>query len=118
MNAGLIKTFVAASAVTARRIVKFTAAGKIEHATAGTDNSVGVSNRVGDVAADDRVDVHLSRTTEVEAGAAIAYGVSVAAGADGKAVPAVAGDVAVGFAVGDATADGDILDILLVRHKV
>ena len=54
---------------------------------------------------------------EVEAGAAIAAGAPVTSDANGKAVAAAAGQIAIGFSVESADADGDIITIHYARHK-
>lgn len=119
MNVGFVKTFAAGAAVAKRRIVKFDGSGDIVQGAAAADLLVGISDQAADIAISERVDVHMSGQPEVEAGAAIAAGAPVTADANGKAVTAgVAGNVAIGFAVESADADGDIITIHIVRHTV
>jgi len=110
------KTLTAGAALAAALIVKFDGSGNAVPATAATDLSIGVSDPTVEVAAGDRTDVTLSGLVEVKASAAIAYGASVTAAADGKAVTAATGNVAVGWAFSNATAADDILLIHLGRH--
>ena len=117
MNIGFTKTFHAGGAVIKRRFVKFDGSGDVVQASASADLLIGVSDTAGDVASGDRIDVLMSIQPEIEAGAAIAAGAPVTSNADGKAVTAAAGQIAGGFAVESADADGDIITIHICRHK-
>lgn len=116
MNIGFTKTFEAGAAVLAKRLVKFDGSGDIVQAAAAADLVIGISDR-GAAAAADRIDVIMAGQPEVEAGAAFAAGAPITADANGKAVAAGAGEIAIGFAVEAALADGDIVTIHLCRHK-
>ena len=118
MNVGFTKTFIAGGAVTKRRLVKFDGSGNVVQASAAADLLIGVSDSAGDVAASgDRIDVLMGSQPEVEAGAAIAAGAPITSNANGKAVTAGVGEIAIGFAVEGADADGDIITIHYARHK-
>lgn len=99
------------------RILKYDGEGNVVLATAGTDIQVGVAliesgcnditgQESGKVAVGDDVDIQIKDIGYVLAGADIAKGSEVAAGADGKAVAAVAGDYVLGIALSKASADG------------
>lgn len=99
------------------RILKYDGEGNVVLATAGTDIPVGVAliesgcnditgQESGKVAVGDDVDIQIKDIGYVLAGADIAKGSEVAAGADGKAVAAVAGDYVLGMALSKASADG------------
>lgn len=93
------KTFVAAVDIPAHRLVKFGADDNtVTLATTGTDNVIGVSDNV-DVKAGNTVDVATLGVEKVQYGGTIERGKSITAGADGKAVAAQAGDIAVGYAL-------------------
>jgi len=116
MNRMIVKTMIAGAAITKRRIVKYDGNGKPVQASAASDLSIGVSDNAADAASGDRVEVVLCGLPEVEAGGAIAAGASVTADANGKAVAAATGNVAVGWAYANADADGDIIEIMPGRH--
>lgn len=89
-NPGLAKTFHAAGAIAARRIVKFGAtAGTIVQAVADADALIGVCAQPGGAASGARVDAYLTGIVEVDYGATVAAGDMLTADADGKAVPVV-----------------------------
>jgi len=110
------KTLTAAAAILAARIVKYDGSGNVVPATAAADLSIGVSDPTVEVASGDQVDVELTGLVEIKASAAIAFGASVTAAADGKAVTAATGDVAVGWAFSNAEAADDIFLVQLCRH--
>lgn len=116
MNRHLVKTMIAGAAIPKRRIVKYGADGRPVPSAAAADLHIGVSDNAADIAAGERVEVVLSGLPEVEAGTSIAFGASVTADADGKAVTAATGDIAIGWAYAAAEADGDIIDIMPGRH--
>ena len=99
------------------RIMKYDENGNVVLATAGTDIPVGVAlieagyNDIsgvesGKVAVGDDVDIQIKDIGFVIAGAEIKKGQEVAAGADGKAAVAVAGDYVLGIALNSVSADG------------
>jgi len=96
---GLIKSLVATAAVPARRLVKFGAAdGAGVLATDGSAYIRGVSADI-DTAIGERISVQMSgNVAEVVYGGNVTRGDSLTADAQGRAVAAVAGDHAVGFA--------------------
>lgn len=82
------RTYDAAAAIPARRIVKFTANLTVNLATAATDDMIGVTADVGAEAAGDRVDVYRSGPVEIDVGGTIARGKEITADASGKAIQA------------------------------
>lgn len=82
------RTYDAAAALPARRIVKFTANLTVGLATAATDDAIGVTTDVATAAAADRVDVIRRGPAEIEVGGNIARGKEITADANGKAVQA------------------------------
>ncbi len=69
-NAGLIRAFIQGAPVNPRRFVKLDGAGKIVQAGANDAAIIGVSDQVGVAETGARIDVRLTGTAEVEAGAA------------------------------------------------
>jgi hypothetical protein len=68
-----------------------------------------------DPAADGRAGcIGIDGISKVVAGAAISAGAYVASDANGKAVTAASGDIAVGIAVTAASADGDVISVQLM----
>ncbi|MEM6905429.1 MAG: capsid cement protein [Pseudomonadota bacterium] len=114
MRRECLQTFEAGAAVSARRIAKFDANANIVQGAAATDLLIGVIDQAAVL--NQRVEVNLTGQPEVEAGAAIAAGASITSDAQGRAVAAAAGQVAIGFAIVAADAAGDIIDIELGRH--
>lgn len=99
------------------RILKYDGDGNVVLATAGTDIPVGVAlieagcnditgRESGKVAAGDDVDIQIKDIGYVFAGAELAKGSEVTAGADGKAVAAVSGNYVLGIALSKATEGG------------
>lgn len=115
-NPTLIKNLVAAATVEAYRIVKFGGTDlNVEHATADSDLSIGVTVELG-ADANERVDVVLAGLPEVEFGGNVTRGQKVTAGADGKAVAAAPAGGANAQIIGTAfesAVDGDIARIIL-----
>ena len=98
------------------RIMKFDENGKVVLAVAGTDMPIGIAiieagyNDISGVMSGkanpgENVDILVKDMGVVLAGGTIKKGQEVAAGADGKAVPAAAGDYVLGFALDNAEAD-------------
>lgn len=117
MNLYFAKTFHAGGAILAASIVKFDGNGDVVQSSAAADLHVGVTDSIGDAASGDRIDVHMAGQPTVTASAAIAAGASITSDADGKAVTAGVGEIAIGFAVEASEADGDLITIHLARHK-
>jgi len=87
-NPGLIKTYTAEGAVTARRIVTFgTADGLVAQAVNGAAALAGVAERL-DVIAGGRIDVVKSDLAEVTYGGTVTAGDPLTADAQGRAVKA------------------------------
>ena len=119
MNTLLTKSGLADAAIVAFRFVKLTSTG-IAAATAGTDKIAGVMSQDTDAAAGDTAPYTVVGVAKVEASAAIAIGAYVTATTAGKAVTTVtAGDVVRGIALEAATADGDLINVMLTyfHHK-
>lgn len=115
----VIKNLTATAAVIeAYRIVKFDATVKtsVLKAAAATDAPVGVSEGV-DTAASGRVDVVMTGLTKVTAGAAYNPGTYLTSDASGRAVAAApaagVNNGIIGIAIEEATAAGDIVEILV-----
>lgn len=113
-NTGLVKTFIAATAIARYSVVKLDSAkDSVALATSAGDRFVGVSAEPADVAAGDRVDIILDGIVEVRAGATVTKGIDVTANAAGRVIAAQAGDEVVGWTTEAANADGDIISIRL-----
>ena len=109
------------------RIMKYDENGSVVLAGAGTDIPVGIAlieagyNDItgvesGKAAAGDDVDILIKDMGVALAGAAIKKGQEVAAGAEGKAAAAAAGDYVLGIALEAAAAD-EYFPILITRHQ-
>lgn len=109
------------------RIMKYDANGDVVLATAGTDMPVGIAiieagyNDItgvesGKVAVGDDVDILIKEMGVVLAGAEIKKGQEVAAGANGLAAVAVAGDYVLGIALDNVKAN-EYLNIQLVKYQ-
>lgn len=99
---------VAAAALTDKRFV--TATGAVATAAG---NALGVTT--SDAAIGDQVGVDVIGTTTVTAGGAIAKNAQVEVGTSGKAVTKASGTV-VARALEAATADGDVIEVLLLPN--
>lgn len=113
---GITKNYTANGAIAAFRIVKLSSKGIVQVAGAATDKSVGVTQDLA--AADgDRTDVQHSGIAWVTAGAAIAVGDPLTSDASGRvitAAPAGGANVrVVGYALEDAAAAGDVINVQL-----
>lgn len=108
-------------------IMKYDENGNVVPATAGTDMPVGIAlieagyndisgQESGKVALGDDVDILVKDMGVVLAGASIKKGQEVAAGADGKAAVAAAGDYVLGIALDSAEAD-EYLTIQIAKYK-
>lgn len=109
------------------RILKYDSNGDVVLATAGTDIPLGIAiieagandvtgDTSGAVAVGDDVDIQVKGIGYVLAGGTIAKGAEVAAGSDGKAAAAAAGNYVLGIALSAATS-GDYLRIQLNRYQ-
>lgn len=109
------------------RIMKYDANGNVVLAATGTDMPVGVAiieagyNDItgvesGKVKAGNDVDIVIKDMTVVLAGAAIKKGQEVAAGTDGKAAVAAAGNYVIGIALDNAEAD-EYLPIQIAKYQ-
>lgn len=110
-NALLTKSYIAAAAVAAFRIVKFGASDyEVEQGAAAADSLVGVSDELG-AALGDRVDVVRSGLADVEYGGAVTQGDELTSDANGKAVVAAPGAGANVRIIGMAEVSGVAGDI-------
>ena len=111
-----IKTFIAAAAIAAKRLVKFSAATVAHNTATDTDEPIGIAEYgvgAGEAAAVRMIND--AGTFEVTAAGAIDAGEAVFAADDGKvqALPVAPGTYRrVGIALEAAVADGDIIEIL------
>ena len=113
---GITKPYTAGGTIAARRIVKYGAADGIVVQSAGaTDLHVGVSTDLGS-ASGERQDVFMiGNIVEVDFGGTITRGTAVTSDATGKAVAAVTGNKAVGFAEVSGLA-GDVGTVIINPH--
>ena len=114
-TSGLIRTFVQGAPVNPRRFVKLDANGDIVQCGAADPAMLGVSDQVGKAETGQRVDVRLTGTAEIEAGAPFAADARLTSDAEGKAVAAVSGEMAMP-AMTDAEAAGDFSEVFLALH--
>lgn len=109
------------------RIMKYDDNGNVVLATAGTDMPVGIALieagynditgiEAGKVAANDDVDILIKDMGVVLAGTTIKKGQEIAAGADGLAAVAAAGDFILGIALEAANKD-EYLAIQIVKYR-
>ncbi len=109
------------------RIMKYDDNGNVVLATAGTDMPVGIALieagynditgiEAGKVAANDDVDILVKDMGVVLAGTTIKKGQEIAAGADGLAAVAAAGDFILGIALEAANKD-EYLAIQIVKYQ-
>lgn len=109
------------------RIMKYDDNGNVVLATAGTDMPVGIALieagynditgiEAGKVAANDDVDILIKDMGVVLAGTTIKKGQEIAAGADGLAAVAAAGDFILGIALEAANKD-EYLAIQIVKYQ-
>ena len=109
------------------RIMKYDENGNVVLATAGTDMPIGIAliesgynditgRESGKVAIGDDVDILIKEMGVVIAGAEIKKGQEIAAGADGLAAVASAGNYVLGVAITDAAAGG-FLHIQIAKYQ-
>ena len=112
-NPGLVKAFVVVGSIPKNTFAKLGASdGLVTAATAATDTANGVVQAI-DAADGEHCDLIMGGIAKVTAGGAIALGAQVTPGADGKAVAAASGNKVAGIAVEAATADGQVIPVLL-----
>jgi hypothetical protein len=106
--------FVAGGAIEINRFVKLdSTAGRVVAATAPTEAVVGVSLSDAD-AAGDQVSVQIAGVARVVASGAVSLGDEVEVGAGGKVTTAGgATALSVGVALSAASADGEVIEVLL-----
>lgn len=108
-------------------IMKYDDNGDVVLATAGTDMPIGIAlietgcnditgQNSGKVEVGDNVDILIKDRGVVLAGASIKKGQEVAAGADGKAAVAAAGDYVLGVALTAAEAD-EYLEVQITKYQ-
>lgn len=108
-------------------IMKYDGNGDVVLATAGTDIPVGIAlsesglnditgQNSGMVEVGDNVDILIKDRGVVLAGAAIKKGQEVAAGANGLAAVAVAGNYVLGIALGNAE-EGEYLEVQIAKYQ-
>lgn len=108
-------------------IMKYDDNGNVVPATAGTDIPVGIAlietgynditgQTSGKVKVGDNVDILIKDRGVCLAGAAINKGQEVAAGANGLAAPAAAGNYVLGYALGNAN-EGDYLEVQISKYQ-
>lgn len=118
-NEGLVKTFIAATAIARYRIVALSAGdNQVEVAASAAAPLIGVSQEPQDVAAGERIDVTFSGIVEVEASATLAKGAWITAAADGTGKAAAAGDSdeRIGRLLEAANADGEIVTLEIIKN--
>jgi len=113
-----IGTLTAAADLSAKQFhaVKITAAQQVNLSTVAGEPVIGIlQNKPASGAA---ADIMVIGVTKVKAGAAIAAGASVMAGADGRIITAAtAGSEVIGKALEAAANADEIISILLVAHQ-
>ncbi len=116
MNPNLVKNYVASAAIRRNRIVLLAAAGALSEANAAASVPLGISQEL-DVAANERVDITHTGIESVTLGAAVTTGQMVASDTQGRAVPAVAGNYAIGQAL-EGGAVGERIRVLIQVLKL
>ena len=119
---GIIKTFIAAAEIKARRLVKMTsAAGKVQTGDSNTVNVVGVSTEIGALQGNP-IDIALSGISEAETGGIFAVGSLLTSDSEGRAIIASpSGNTAtriVGLALEASTAAGELRRILIAQSAL
>lgn len=107
---GITITLIASADVTGKRFVKISAADSCQTCGDG-EQAVGVN--LWTTSKDRPCTVIIGGTAPVEAGAAVSAGASVASDANGKAVPAGAGEYICGIAKTAASDAGDEIEVIL-----
>lgn len=110
----LVLSLVAASAITANRILAVDATGKVKPATANTDAIIGVADDV-DTLAGGVAAVLVIGAVPVKLGGTVAAGDFITAGAGGVGVTGTGRVVGIALQAGVV---GDIIDVLIQPGKV
>ena len=120
-NPLMFKAFTAGAAISAFRIVRFSAADTVVQAAAATENMFGVNSDLA-VANGERCEVMTDGIAWVEAGAAIGIGLFVTADSVGRGVAAApaagVNNRIIGIALDAASAAGDQIRVLLSAGSV
>ncbi|MGL4938431.1 capsid cement protein [Shewanella sp.] len=115
-NQGLVKTFIAATAIPKFTVVKLNAAANsVALAVDPTDPLIGVSAEPADIAAGARVDVVFSGITAVKAGGTITKGAWLTVNASGAVVAATSTNERIGRAL-EAAVTGDVISIEIAKN--
>lgn len=121
MSMLLTRNFIAGAAMTAYRIVRFSAADTVVLAAAATESLIGVTNDVA-AASGERQDVIVQGMPWVEAGAAFSIGALLTSDASGRAVAAApaagVNNRIIGIAFRAAVAAGDRVEVLLAPGSI
>lgn len=114
---GLIKTFIAATAIPRFTVVALDAAVKsVKLATDTAHPIIGISSEPGDIEAGKRVDVTFSGIGQVKAGGIVAKGAWVTVDAQGRAVTATAAaEERIGRALEAANAADDVIPVEIIK---
>lgn len=116
-NEGLVKNFIAATAIPRFRIIALAAGDdEVALATSAADPFIGVSQEPQDIAAGERIDVTFTGIAEVEASGALNKGAWITADANGRAKAAVDGDERIGRLLEAANALGDIVSFEIIKN--
>jgi len=117
-NPGLVKSFNAAAAILATRIVKFGASDTdAAQAASATDALIGVSVALVPALAGERIDIVMTGVTEVEYGGAVSRGDLLTSDASGRAIVAAINQNVIGMAMASGVS-GDIGSVLLSQSKL
>lgn len=120
MTQGLIKQFVADTAIPRFTVVKQTGDGTVAIATSVNDTPLGVTDSAPDLA--ERVDVVVKDYGQVLAGAVLAAGVAVTVDAQGRAVAAApaagVNNWCFGITRQSSTAIGDVIWVELIKSRI
>jgi len=112
----LSKGFLVGEAIAQYHFVKLVGSETINICDTQGEKAIGVAQEelTASDATNSRIgNVQILGVSRVIAGAAITEFANVTVGADGRAEPAILGDVVVGIAMNAAAADGDHFDVLL-----
>ena len=111
------RTFAAGEAMPAAyHLVKLaTADNTVDLCDTQGEAAIGVTQN--DALIGEAVLVRYANTSKVVAGAAIAKGAQITAGADARAETAATGDIAFGIALEAAGADGEVIEVLFTQHR-
>lgn len=114
----LTKAITAKSAVAQRRLVTLGSDGNVTQASQKTQVIIGVSSDV-DTTVGQSCDVHLLGIADVEVAGACVAGNTLSCDANGRATPTTTADSwVVGVALQSASAEGDIISVLLQPLKL